>query len=347
MKITQQQNTITSAGTEDTSKNQRVSRHNRDKENKNKTSFFAGNIMMNKQDSIAQKSALAQRKALKVVMNQFKGDNSIDEELTARQESRDHHIEESSKIEQEIHKINPTDKSLMEVYNVDADSKEQKDLELLQKQERSKQTGSKVKLTEEEKDQIKNMGAPTEYQSAVLATDEFNRRLKSEQAGADEDGAVIDGIKKALLKQHGMVDAKKEADSIMDAANKQIINTLISQSKDAVDAKYDDAKKKAEKAKQEKEEQDKKIEEQRAKREQEEAALADKTEKRDNLSDAAQSSSVQSGTKSSDTVSDAVQDTITKADSVHSQIQNDIQNMIKNQKLIEDDIKGLDVDQEV
>ena len=44
------------------------------------------------------------------------------------------------------------------------------------------------------------------------------------------------------LKTHGMVDAKNAADDIMDAANDDVVSMLVSDVKDGIDEKMEEAK---------------------------------------------------------------------------------------------------------
>ena len=89
---------------------------------------------------------------------------------------------------------------------------------------------------------------------------------------------AIRAIRQERLKDHGMVDAKKEAEEILADAGKEIIGMLAGEAQDHIDEeleeKVEDAKEKAE----EKEEQEEKLEEQRAEKEEQQAQLEIKQE---------------------------------------------------------------------
>ncbi len=57
--------------------------------------------------------------------------------------------------------------------------------------------------------------------------------------------AAVGNVKRIMiekLKTHGMVDAKNAADDIMDAANDDVVSMLVSDVKDGIDEKMEEAK---------------------------------------------------------------------------------------------------------
>lgn len=278
----------------------------KEKEADNKSSFFAGNIIQNKQEEIALKRAKEEKKAIKAIFDKFDIDKKVDEGLKELKTIQDESVVKQGEINKELKEINPTNKSLKEIYGVDENSQEEEDLKLLRKEEASKQEGSEVVLTDEEKERLANMGELTEYQSASLREDELNRRLNELKATAQQSNEIIKETKKEMLKDRGMYDAQKEAELIRAAANDELIGQILDNAKADIDDKYDKEQEEAQNTKEEKEElnKDDKI----------------NTTDKDN------------------------QENLTELESISKKLQEDIKNKLNNNKLIEDDIKGLGVD---
>ncbi|MDE7233008.1 MAG: hypothetical protein K2N37_08060, partial [Lachnospiraceae bacterium] len=97
---------------------------------KRKNTIFAGDLPMN-QDPIALRKQQAQRKAMKFVKNAWAGDRKLDqsqEELSAKIREL---LDESDANQELAQKNTERIENLRRQYGVDADSQEQKDLELL------------------------------------------------------------------------------------------------------------------------------------------------------------------------------------------------------------------------
>ena len=148
---------------------------------------------------------------------------------------------------------------LKEEYEIDDDSSEQKELELLMKRIDSQRDNLGVELTEEEQDRLDEIDKRglTEYQQRALQAyepksvdnslikdyeKELNKEIKRLQA------AKIDDLKKAP-----MIKSQKDADAILEAASKEIISTLVNEAKDKIEEKAEEEKEKAEEAKEEQE----------------------------------------------------------------------------------------------
>lgn len=143
------------------------------------------------------------------------------------------------------------------------------------------------------------------------AEDEWRSRLDSARSEKDMESYTISAIHKALLKSDPMVKASKEADDIMEKANNEIVNDLVNQAKDDIEEKLEEEIEEAKKAKEEKEEEEKK------QVEKEDSNIKDTTE------------------------------VIQTADATQDKIQMEIKNLINTQQLIEEDLKGLGIDQQL
>ncbi|WP_455715602.1 hypothetical protein [Anaerosporobacter sp.] len=170
---------------------------------------------------------------------------------------------------------------------------------------------SKEELKEAYKDNLNSDAYITELKNLEDAEDEWKARVtkaKSEKAG---ESAIISGIHQALLKSDPMVKASKEADKIMENANNEIVNELVNQAKDNIDEKLEEEIEETKKAKEEKAEEEKKAVGK------ENTSIKDTTE------------------------------VIQTADSTRDKIKKEIKNLINTQQLIEEDLKGLGVDQQL
>lgn len=177
--------------------------------------------------------------------------------------------------------------------------------------ELDKVTQSKVELAESYKDNLDSDEYITELIDLDKAEDEWSARVQSAKSQKGEESGTISAIHQALLKADPMVDATKAADKIMEKANNEIIHDLVNQAKDDIDEKLEEEIEEAKKAKEEK------VDEEKAQIDRENSGVKDATE------------------------------VIQTADITHDKIQNEIQNLIRAQQLIEEDLKGLEVDQQL
>ena len=124
-----------------------------------------------------------------------------------------------------------------------SDSQEQKDLELLAKGVETGFSGSDVRLTKEEEEQIAKIKAAglTEYQQQSLALKKSEESYVNELADArneiQTENAVIRQTKIERLKSNSMGAAFEQADAVMGAASDEIMGMLIAEGKDHIDEK--------------------------------------------------------------------------------------------------------------
>lgn len=158
-----------------------------EKEMKEKNgSYFAGNLKQNA-DPIAARREEAVNKALKVVKNAFDGEKKVDEDLQLRTD----HIKEleynMAKAKDSIENIKDSREVIKETYGVTEDSKEQGDLELLEKRYRLQNKSTGEILTEQEQDHLKEIDQAglTEYQNRSLELYKQEEAEKKEKAEED------------------------------------------------------------------------------------------------------------------------------------------------------------------
>ena len=294
--------------------------------NKKGSSVFAGDMNVS-HDSVLSKRIQAQKNAIKTVLDTFSNDQQNDNCFIERQQKvSDLDLEANNALE-EMKKIKSLKQELKETYSISDDSQEQKDLELLEKQKRIITFHSGESLTKEESQHLKEMPSQTEYQKAALEYASISGEWQTQKNAANKqkksENATIESMKVELVKTHPMVDAENTADAILDQASKEIVGLLVNEAKDHVDEELKQAEDEAEKIAKEKAEEKVK-----------EAEKREKDAKQEGISE--------------ETKLDTNQlNQITKADGYQEKLQMEINIMINNQKLLDEDLKGIVVDEQL
>lgn len=318
------------------------------KPNNRKTSIYAGDFGM-QNDLISQRRQRAQKKALKIIGDAWDGDRKMDQSIA---DIKDKLTQLHDEIREKMGVIAEGDaqkEALRQQYGVQADSQEQKDLELLEKRADSYRN-PEIVLTEEETERLAELdGQPlTEYQQRCMMIDSHQAddgieidKLKAQIMGCN---AAIRSMRQERLKYHEMEKAQKQAEDVMDAAGKEILGLLIDEGKSHVDEeiekKIEEAKEKAE----EKAEQEEKIEKRQEAREELEARVEEAREKnaeREELRREAEERSREDADLLGEMI-DAGMGGIGSASDAHA----DVKNMLHKMKLLEEDLKGSIVDDE-
>lgn len=274
------------------------------------------------QDTVLSKQIQAQKKALKSILNAYGIEQGISDSINEHLKKAEELTEEANMNSSKVKRLEGLKSELKKTYDIGDDSMEQKDLELLVKQERIERRETKEVLSVEEKKRLSEMGPLTEYQTAALdyekAILEFNTRAKDAVNNSFYNNRVAEALKVEQGKLHVQVDARKAADDIMEQATKEIISMLLDEGKDHVDDKIEENKEEAEK---------------RAEEEAQKEKLKEKNE---------------SATKEvviGQTISQLGD--IAEADSAKNKLQTEIRIIVAKQKILEEDVKGLEVDQQI
>ena len=217
---------------------------------------------MNLNNEAITKKINARKRAMKLILNAYGNDKKVDDGLNEIREHQKRLSENLDTANSELNRLKESKEQLKEKYEIEEDSQEQKDLELLEKYHKEP-----FSLSKEEIERLKNMGSVTDYQREAL---ELNALQNDWQKVADAASEGIINASKAIstiqierLKTHEMTDAQTESKEILESSVKEITGMILSEAKDKVDEeleeKVDEAKEakekeKAEKAAQEKEE---------------------------------------------------------------------------------------------
>ncbi len=231
----------------------------------NKSSIFAGDLGVGP-DKIQIKRQQAQKKAMKIVGDTFTAEKEIDQSLTDMADRLDALQKEGYEYHKELERITENRNELQENYGVTDESEEHADLELLRKERKANEPGSKVTLDYEETKRLEKIHEKglTGYQTDMLELDE---QQAVNEKNLSETESQIQSIRASLndtaierLKSNPMLEAQKEADKLMEAANKEMIGDLMDEGKKHIEEKMEEEKEQAEKRAEEKEEQEEKEE---------------------------------------------------------------------------------------
>lgn len=330
-------------------KNDRMQKQTNDKI-KNGT-IYAGNLTQ-KQDSLMQRKNQAMKKAMKVVGDAWTGEKKIDQNV---EESRQH-IKDCQQLMADNNEIIKGYKNrkeeIRQEYGVEADSQEQKDLELLEKKKYAMRHPDEVSLTKEEQKRLKELeGQPlTEYQQRALELDTAISIYQEEiDAAKDEisaESAALRSIRVERLKTHTMQDAQDEAEKIIQEASKEAIGSLLDEAQEHITEELEKEREEAKEEAEEKEEQEEKLEEVRNEKELKQEELTLEQEQRRVKEEVRRKNQEENAKEQEEMLENAVvygDGTLQDA----SQVQAEIKDMLHKMKLLEEDIKGAEVDVEL
>lgn len=325
--------------------------------NNNTTSIFAGDLGLLQNDVITQRKQYAQRKALKMITDAWNGDRKIDRSIADYQ---DKIRQLKAEIEENWNQYELRDEwkeNLRKEYGVTENSQEQKDLELLEKEADIEANTflddpKPISLTDEEKERLAEIHEQglTEYQeramklhgqqnSFKLAIDKAKKEIKS-------DNRAIASIKQERLKSHEMVDAQKKADQIMADASEDVIGMLTDEAKDHVDGELEEQVEEAKKRAEEEAEQEKKVEKRKEKKEELEARI-DEAQARRAEQEARRREAEERSREDADLLDSMLEEGMGGLGASTADVKAAIKEMLHKMKLLEEDLKGSAVDEEI
>lgn len=316
-----------------------------------KTVIFAGDLSLHK-DPITIRRREAQRQAMKFVQNAWNTDRKTDQSIAEYDGLAEEQKKEILVNRDRILECRERKENLREGYGVEKDSQEQKDLELL---ERRYYPGNRefadLDFTEEERKRLKELeGGPlTEYQQKCLEIDGeeqiFRIRAGKAESAIKSYYSAIRSIKRERLKHHEMEDAQNNAEKVMEQASKDIQGMLMDEAKDHVDESYEETREEEEEKAEEKEAEEEKIELRKEQKELMEARIDEAREESHEAEEAqrAQEKNAREEAAFLKDMSEAGMNVAGAGDSVKAEIKDILQKL----KLIEADIKGIEVDEEI
>lgn len=297
-------------------------------------------------DPIAERKKEAQAQAWKVVSNAWKNDRIVDDSI----QSRRGHYKEMEKLKDEaltsLKDIREDKEVLRELYGVEADSQEQKDLELLEKERREMRRPNSETFTEEEQSRLMELhkGPLTEYQQRAMEmvkqAEIYEDQIEDADRRMRDDVADIHSIQKERLKSNPMLEAQKAAEDIIGAANDEIKAMAIEEAREHIDEAQEKREEKAEEAMEEKEEREEQLEELKLKRAIQEALI-------ERTKEAAEEAREQERENQAPEIEMGEMVDITKSNTISKDVGQSLSDIKSSMRLLEADLKGIKVDKEV
>ncbi len=294
--------------------------------------LFVGNL--NLPQAPADKIASARKHAMKLVSDAFDIERDTDKSLSEIREQRAEAESDLTERQDRAAKIREGVTNYAREHGITEDSREQKDLDLVRKVREYKREKPMEAindplecLSDDEREQYSSVMEKglTEYQKLALDADNdiWNARIEINQ---DKEmvrayNSAIKDIKLESLKDQSMMKAQKGKDEIMQAASKDVISSLVRDAVENITEEQEqvkeDAEEKAEKQAEEKEKAEKREEEKK---------------EREILEGEAELERLNSQYVSSDS---------------QAQVNSEIQNILNKLSLLEEDIKGVEVNKQL
>lgn len=329
-------------------KTQESRRQKASEKQQKKTVIFAGELPFHK-DPIALRRQQAQKKALEFVKNAWNSDRLTDGSMAEYRALAEQQRKELQLNQERVRECDDRKEALRKGYGVEADSQEQKDLELLEKGRYPWMYGGDFTGEEEQRLEELRKIPLTEYQQKCLEIDKeksiFDNRVSDAQIGVEVYSGAVTSMKVERLKFHKMADAQNNAKKVMEQAGREIQGMLVDDAKDHVDGTFEEQREEAEKKADEKEAQEEKIELRREQRELMEARIKEAQQENHDAEEAGKEQERDAREEAS-LLKDMAEAGMDVA-GAGAAVQAEIKDMLNKMKLIEADIKGIEVDEEI
>ena len=326
--------------------------------NNNRATIFAGDLGIGVQnDIVTQRKQRAQQKALKMITDAWNGDRKLDDTIKGYQDKIAQLKAEIAQNQEQIQMRDEWKENLRQDYGVAEDSQEQQDLKLLEKEadveaNKTRRNPKNIYLTDEEQErlaQIHEQGL-TEYQERCMIIDGQQGRFESE---IDKLQTEIQGYNKAIastkqerLKYHDMVDAQKKAEALMKAASKEAVGLLMDEAKDHMDEEFEEQVEEAKKEAEEKAKKEEKIEQRKEKQEELESRIDETRAKREEQ-EARRREAEEHSREDAELLDSMMKAGMGGIGATKADVKAAIKEMLHKMKLLEEDIKGSLIDEEV
>lgn len=232
-------------------------------------------------DPISEKRKKAQKQAMKLIEDAFTSEKKVDADLDERRAHIKDLQAEKLQANKDIKELEAEREELRKQYGVPEDSEEQEELKLLEKESQAKLKAPHANLTKEEYEKLAKIHAKglTEYQQRSMERYDSEIGKKNAIYDMDEEvkfeNQVISTTKIERLKTHTLEDAEKQAENLMDATNKEIFSMIVDEAKEHIDEKQQEEKDKAEARKEKQEELEARLDVAKERREKEEELTED------------------------------------------------------------------------
>ena len=294
--------------------------------------LFAGSL--NLPQAPADKIGTARKHAMKLVMDAFDNEKQVDRSLSELRESRSEAESDLAWRREDVKKLKDRVTQYAKDNGITEDSREQKDLDIIRRMRDYRKEDPIAAMTdplgclsEDERDRygyLMDHGL-TEYQRLALDTyDEIsmsNSEIERDKQMIRAYNQSITDINIDRLKDQSMMKAQKGKDEIMQAASKDVISSLVQDAVENITEEQEQVKEDAEE----------KAEIQDGEKEKAEKREEEKKE-REILEAEAELKRQSSQYVSSDS---------------QAQVNSEIQNILNKLSLLEEDIKGIEVNKQL
>ncbi|HAG69134.1 MAG TPA: hypothetical protein DCL38_04085 [Lachnospiraceae bacterium] len=311
-------------------------------------SMFAGNT--NLPSMIDQKRDSARKQAMKIVSDAFSGERKLDATMQGIRDKVSALKEENYGYTKEIQANEERISELADMYGIDPESEEQKDLELLHKRSMAENKLETEPFTKEEMERLAELDKQglTEYQERALEiykmNDTMQHSINDNNALIEGNNAAIENMKIERLKTNPIGEAMDAAEDIMDAASDEIKSMIVKDSMQHIEEKAEEEKEKAEERAEQKEEEEEKLEAAKERKEELDELVEKAKENNEEVwpeSERAKKASKNIIENASDMAQLSEQAT---ASVPQDQVNTEIQNILNKLSLLPEDIKGVKVD---
>jgi len=308
-------------------------------------------------DAVSMRKEIAGRRAKKAIEDAWAGDRKIALDVKDRKEKLQELRSEIARKTGYLMAYEEKKAELKEAYGIDADGEEQQ--RLLQKREQSLEN-PEIILTEAEKTRLAEID---EYQERVREMDQISYDIWADKKTGirdmqmDEEAgiAAITAIHLERLKFHEMSDAQQTAKKLGTSAGDDVIDMLAKDAKEYIDEQLEEKREEAKEKAEEEAEKEEKLETKRLEREirQKEFELAQselgqlKSEQAENEEVEAARIEQQKDARKQEGILMEVEKSSTGTASISSQTQIEIRQMLHKMNLLEEDLKGMEVDDSI
>ena len=300
--------------------------------NERKNIFFGSDFFRNQdmdaKEKIASKKQQRFKEAMHVVTSARNGEKKIDDSLDDIRGQIKQYQKDNDEANKFLTDINNQMSEVKDYYQVEDDSQEQKDLELLQKQYDMMKHGSMETLTEEEQERLDNMRELTEYQKRSMElygqADYWKTQMQDNQDKISQSTGVIRNVRVERLKSQAMAEAQRAKEEIMDAASQEAIGMLVDDAKQQIDDKAEEVQEAAKERQEEQKEEEKRVEAAKENKSEVEAAVEKNREK----------------------IADMTKQ-FTDSEDITRDMDSEIKKVLEEEKLLEEDLKGLTVNAKI
>lgn len=298
---------------------------------KESNAFFAGNLTLGqeKDSLIEQKKQEARRQAMKLIKAACGRDEKMSQNIRELEQQKVDKAVKLCENQEYMKDFEQRKKALQAEYGIEDNSEEQKDLELLEKFQNYKSGSMDENFTKEEVEHLKELqNLPrTEYQNKILELNQTAGAIEIEASKIQQDlislTATIAEAKTEQVKSQDMLKADKAADEILEASNKEIIGLLIQESKEHIEKEQQEEQKKADEREEKRDEQQERLDEAKEERKEQEKLINEQ----------------------------AKSDRFVQNVSMQKQIvgnvqaaQQNIQRILEENNIINEDLKGIEID---